>query len=260
MAQTAIYIDYTEGSTPSTPASTHWRLYFKSDGLYFVDDAGTEYGPLPTSALSNPMSAIGDTIVGGSSGTPTRQVNNLSATAAPDADNDTTEGYKVGSVWIDTTNDKAYVCLDNTDTAAVWTETTQAGGEILATHAYAAGSDTVLHTQGTATLTDVDATNAAITFTAPSSGNVLVRVSALEARSGSGSTHWGIREGSSTIAEAFVLDGSATGIRNRAEFIVSGIAAGSHTYKFAHRSSSNNDVVYSGPANGQVILEVYDAG
>ena len=40
------------------------------------------------------------------------------------ATDDTILGYVVGSRWIDTTNDKEYVCLDNTDGAAVWTETT----------------------------------------------------------------------------------------------------------------------------------------
>ena len=46
----------------------------------------------------------------------------VDATAAPDADNDTTEGYSVGSRWIDVTNDKIYFCLDATDTAAVWSD------------------------------------------------------------------------------------------------------------------------------------------
>jgi len=31
-----------EGSTPSTPATGKWKLYTKSDGLYLLDDAGTE--------------------------------------------------------------------------------------------------------------------------------------------------------------------------------------------------------------------------
>jgi len=52
----------------------------------------------------------------------------LDATAAPTVDNDIDEGYEIGSRWIDITNDKEYVCLDNTDGAAVWTETTGAGG------------------------------------------------------------------------------------------------------------------------------------
>jgi len=50
------------------------------------------------------------------------------ATSAPTVNNDIDEGYTVGSRWIDVTNDKEYACLDNTDGAAVWTETTGAGG------------------------------------------------------------------------------------------------------------------------------------
>ena len=52
----------------------------------------------------------------------------LDGTQAPTVNNDVDEGYTVGSHWCDVTNDKEYVCLDNTDGAAVWTETTQAGG------------------------------------------------------------------------------------------------------------------------------------
>lgn len=48
--------------------------------------------------------------------------------AAPTTDNDTTEGYVVGDRWVDETNDKEYVCLDVTEGAAVWTETTGSGG------------------------------------------------------------------------------------------------------------------------------------
>lgn len=37
---------FQEGSAPSTPASTKWRAYFKTTGLFVMDDAGAEYGPL----------------------------------------------------------------------------------------------------------------------------------------------------------------------------------------------------------------------
>lgn len=51
----------------------------------------------------------------------------LDATAAPTVNDDTDLGYAPGSRWVDVTNDKEYVCLDNTDGAAVWIETTQSG-------------------------------------------------------------------------------------------------------------------------------------
>ena len=51
----------------------------------------------------------------------------IDATVAPTVNDDVTGGYEPGSVWVDVTNDKAYVCLDATDGAAVWTEVTQAG-------------------------------------------------------------------------------------------------------------------------------------
>lgn len=35
-----------QASAPATPATGFWRAYFKSDGLYVIDDAGTETGPL----------------------------------------------------------------------------------------------------------------------------------------------------------------------------------------------------------------------
>jgi hypothetical protein len=47
-------------------------------------------------------------------------IHNVSATTAPVATDDTDGGYVVGSHWLDTTNDKAYICLDATDNAAVW--------------------------------------------------------------------------------------------------------------------------------------------
>ena len=47
-----------------------------------------------------------------------------STTAAPTTGDDANDGYSVGSLWYDTTNDKAYICLDTTVGAAVWKEIT----------------------------------------------------------------------------------------------------------------------------------------
>jgi hypothetical protein len=59
--------------------------------------------------------------------------NNMAATAAPAVTDDTDLGYKVGSYWYDTTNDKAYVCLDASDGAAVWAQTTLRASDSIAT-------------------------------------------------------------------------------------------------------------------------------
>lgn len=80
-------------------------------------DAATDSNVL-TDALKTKL----DSLIGGT--------NKLDATVAPDADNDTTEGYEVGSIWIDVTADEAYRCLDNTDGAAVWINTTLETSEL----------------------------------------------------------------------------------------------------------------------------------
>jgi len=46
-------------------------------------------------------------------------------TTAPGVSDDATEGFIVGSVWVDTTNKKAYICIDDSSGAAVWKETTR---------------------------------------------------------------------------------------------------------------------------------------
>jgi len=63
------------------------------------------------------------------------------ATSAPTANDDSDDGYSVGSHWEDVTNDKAYICLDASVGAAVWTETTAgaAGGEANTASNYGVG-------------------------------------------------------------------------------------------------------------------------
>ena len=53
--------------------------------------------------------------------------NNLTATSAPTVNDDITTGYSVGSHWINVTGDTIYVCVDNTDGAAVWDQVDASG-------------------------------------------------------------------------------------------------------------------------------------
>ncbi len=53
--------------------------------------------------------------------------NNFAATTNPGVTNDISEGYTVGSVWINTATDIAYICTDSTDGAAAWTPMSEGG-------------------------------------------------------------------------------------------------------------------------------------
>jgi hypothetical protein len=47
---------------------------------------------------------------------------NLNASVDPTTTDDANSDYAVGSVWINTTTDRAFVCVDSTATAAIWLE------------------------------------------------------------------------------------------------------------------------------------------
>lgn len=63
-----------------------------------------------------------------SGGTTIQLKYNRAGTTAPGVTDDISEGYAVGSRWIDTTNDEEYVCLNADEGGAVWTRTTAVGG------------------------------------------------------------------------------------------------------------------------------------
>jgi hypothetical protein len=53
---------------------------------------------------------------------------NYNAIVPPTGLNDLTQGYVVGSRWIDKTQEKEYVCVDNSAGNAIWIETTVRAG------------------------------------------------------------------------------------------------------------------------------------
>lgn len=51
-------------------------------------------------------------------------LNKFDATVAPTVNDDSGDGYAIGSLWIDTVANEAYRCVDATVGAAIWLETT----------------------------------------------------------------------------------------------------------------------------------------
>lgn len=78
--------------------------------------------------------SAGDGFVEIKGGATTIIKSNLNATTNPTATDDSTPaGYAIGSRWINVTLDKEFICLDATDSAAVWMETTASPSSILTT-------------------------------------------------------------------------------------------------------------------------------
>jgi hypothetical protein len=84
------------------------------------DGTGLEYKTLTAGEniyLSADVGSITISSTGGGSG----GLDNFSAGAAPQNTDDNTEGYSVGSLWLNTANGQLYVCTDASTGAANWT-------------------------------------------------------------------------------------------------------------------------------------------
>ena len=82
-------------------------------------------GNAPPVPLSTSVSGYLASVNGGTGG-----LNNTTATVVPGVNNDATQGYAAGSLWLNTTTDRVYHCASNGTGAAVWNEAAQitAGG------------------------------------------------------------------------------------------------------------------------------------
>lgn len=120
------------------------------------------------------------------------------------------------------------------------------GGGLLAVHRYNPGSDGSYAVTGT-TLADLDATNAAITFTAPASGAVLILVDVLCAGTMSGGDpSWmlGLRNGGSQIGDLQMIANGTAGIERRGvSFHLTGLTpSASYTIKLASKLASSGGI------------------
>lgn len=123
-------------------AASKGFVYAKTVGsfveLFFVDSSGaitqlTSGGALAINETGGPqiltvgavidgqlVARVGNNLVG-------QTKRNLTATVAPSATDDSDSDYSPGSLWVDVTNDKAYICVDDTAAAAVWLDVTSGG-------------------------------------------------------------------------------------------------------------------------------------
>jgi hypothetical protein len=125
-----------------------------------------------------------------------------------------------------------------TPTAVLWgsADQTASGGAasgLLAVNQYAPATTTIFSTTS-ATRADVDATNMVVTFTAPASGNVLVRLSTWADIGTANVLYFSLRESTSNLGyPVMVLRGATQQVYAAAAIYLTGVSAGSHTYKWA---------------------------
>jgi hypothetical protein len=95
---------------------------------------------------------------------------NWNATDAPNEDNDETEGYSVGSLWLDATGKEAYRCVKDDEGAAEWIETTLDVSEVLAAASSAATPNTLVLRAADGTFSAASTAEEVVTITANASG------------------------------------------------------------------------------------------
>lgn len=142
-----------------------------------------------------------------------------------------------------------FLKTSTTPSAWLWgnADPTPAGGgvELLAYKEHTAGDETTTSTS----LADLDATNAVVTFTAPSSGNVLIRLTAVVAppQTAGGYVSWGLRESTTDIEGAVgesiaARAAAATTVEYRSASMVwvrTGLTpSSSYTYKWSWATST----------------------
>jgi hypothetical protein len=136
-----------------------------------------------------------------------------------------------------------------------------AAGALLAITIYRPGSSTFKSTTST-TSVDVDATNLAVTFTAPASGIVIARWSALAKGPTTVSYYWQVRDGSTVKDWQRVCDNGTDRRFYSVPFYVSGLTpTTSYTFKWGHAVDSGTGELAFGPGTtniGPGIMEIWE--
>lgn len=154
-------------------------------------------------------------------------------------------------------SDGQVLTADSAQTLGVkWATPTSGSGSALAYKDYSAGTSV---TNSTTTLTDIDATNLAVSFTAPASGRVLVRLTGVVGGTGVQGLYWGLRESTTDLAVYFVRTSTANDIASIAIPITGLTASSSHTYKWAQKvgGASASVTTFLGTSSTLAVMEVW---
>jgi hypothetical protein len=111
------------------------------------------------------------------------------------------------------------------------------GGGLLAASYYNPGTGVVTKTF-TTSFVALDTANLRATFTAPASGNVVVKVGGGRLTANNSNPFFGVLEAAALLGSVFLALGSFQGTAFQASMKVTGISAGNHSYDFAVADSN----------------------
>ena len=127
-----LYTEQTGYGRYTTPANVKQYIHRTSttddvvegtDNLYFTESRADARVAVHGALTNNPHS-VTKTQIGLANVLNT--LHKFDATDDPDTDDDANDGYTVGSTWVNVTDDKFWMCVDATVSAAVWVEGTNA--------------------------------------------------------------------------------------------------------------------------------------
>jgi len=137
-------------------------------------------------------------------------LNNLTATAAPVVGDDNLDGYDVGSLWVDVTNDIIWQCVDASTGAAIWQNLTSTG------------ITPPIQVLSTTTGIDCTATGQTLLYTVPAATNVYVTQAIVRLTTITGGTGTGtfpiVSIGIGGTFDNIFADQRLTGLNATAEF------------------------------------------